>query len=185
MKYITSFLLVILISLLGCDQVTEITAPQERVLNKQLIQLAEPKGMGVEEEHTEYKDINGYYGGWFSEIFNYQGGMNGTINITSTLHFNYYSFYGTKTISQTFDTETAAITFGPSMQFNNPVDYTLTITGADLSGINPATLDFVYIDASGNMYTVEKDYVTMDVSTGLLKVKNAKLNHFSRYGFVN
>lgn len=185
MKYITNFLFVIIIFLLGCDQITEITAPQERVLNKQLIYLAEPKGLGVEEEHTEYKEINGYYGGWFSEMFSYEGGMNGTINITSTLHFNNNSFYGTKTISQTFNTETAAITFGPSMQFNNAVDYTLTITGADLTGVNPSTLDFVYIDANGNMYTVENDYVTMDASSGYLKVKNAKLNHFSRYGFVN
>ncbi len=112
-------------------------------------------------------------------------GPNVTVNITSTLHFYNYSFYGTKTITQTFDTETAAITFGPSMQFNVPVDYTLTISGVDLTGVNPATLDFVYIDANGNMFYVEKDYVTMDASTGFLKVKNAKLDHFSRYGFVN
>jgi len=59
------------------------------------------------------------------------------------------------------------------------------ITGLDLTGVNPNTLDFVYIDASGNMYTVEYDYVTMDAATGMLKVVNAVLPHFSRYGFVN
>ena len=71
------------------------------------------------------------------------------------------------------------------MQFNVPVDYTLTITGLDLTGVNPNTLDFVYIDVNGNMYSVQKEYVIMDLSNGMLKVKNAKLNHFSRYGFVN
>ncbi|MFI5236883.1 MAG: hypothetical protein ACHQLA_02975 [Ignavibacteriales bacterium] len=55
----------------------------------------------------------------------------------------------------------------------------------DLTGVNPATLEFVYIDASGNMYAVDYDYVTMDASTGMLKVVNAVLPHFSRYGFVN
>lgn len=185
MKYIISSLLVTLLFLLGCDQVAEINAPQEQILNKQLISLPIPKGLGVEDLHTEFKDINGYYGGWFYEEFTYTSGTSGNVNISSTLHFNSYSFYGTKTISQTFNTETAAITFGPSMQFNVPVDYTLSITGADLSGVNPATLDFVYIDANGNMYAVEKDYVIMDLGAGMLKVKNAKLNHFSRYGFVN
>ena len=185
MKYIISLLLVTLLFLLGCDQVTEINAPEGQILNKQLIALPNPTGLVVEDLHTEYKDINGYYGGWFSEAFSYQGGMTGTVNINSTLHFFANSFTGTKTITQTFNTETTAITFGPSMQFNIPVDYTLTITGVDLTGVNPATLDFVYIDANGNMYYVNKDYVIMDLSTGMLKVKNAKLNHFSRYGFVN
>jgi hypothetical protein len=185
MKLITSALLLTLLFLLGCDQVNEINAPSDQIINKQLISLPLPTGLGVEDLHTEYKDINGYYGGWFSEAFSYQGGINGTVNINSTLHFFANSFTGTKTITQTFNTETAAITFGPSMQFNLPVDYTLTITGVDLTNVNPNSLDFVYIDSNGNMYAVNKDYVIMDLSTGMLKVKNAKLNHFSRYGFVN
>jgi len=185
MKQLISLLFFALLLILGCEQSTEVNSPPEQILNKQLITLPQPVGMGVEELHTESKDINGYYGGWFSEQFSYQGGLYGTVDINSILHFNNYSFYGTKTITQTFDTETAAITFGPSMQFNVPVDYTLIISGVDLTGVNPNTLDFVYIDANGNMFYVEKEYVTMDASTGFLKVKNAKLDHFSRYGFVN
>jgi hypothetical protein len=185
MKHLISFLFVTLLLTLGCEQVTDVNSPPEQIFNKQLINLPTPTGLGVEDLHTEYKDINGSSGGWFSEAFTYQGGINGTVSINSTLHFYANSFTGTKTISQTFDTETAAITFGPSMQFNVPVYYTLTITGVDLTGVNPNTLDFVYIDANGNMFAVQKDYVTMDLGTGLLKVKNARLDHFSRYGFVN
>jgi len=185
MKHLIGFLLVILLLILGCEQVTDVNSPQEQILNKQMISLPTPTGLAVEDLHTEYKEINGAYGGWFGEDFSYEGGPNGTVYFHSTLHFYANSFTGTQTISQTFNTETAAITFGPSMQFNIPVDYTLTITGLDLTGVNPNTLDFVYIDANGNMYAVQKDYVTMDLSTGMLKVKNAKLNHFSRYGFVN
>jgi len=189
MKHFISFLFVTLLLILGCEQVTEVNspvkAPQERILNKQLINLPTPIGLGVEDLHTEYKDITGSTGGWFSEEFTFEGGPNGNVYFQSTLHFYANSFSGTQTISQTFNTETAAITFGPSMQFNVPVDYTLTITGLDLTGVNPNTLDFVYIDANGNMYAVQKEYVTLDLSTGMLKVKNAKLNHFSRYGFVN
>jgi hypothetical protein len=185
MKQFISFLFVTLLLILGCEQVTDVNEPQERILNKQLISLPTPTGLGVEDLHTEYQNINGYYGGWFGEQFSYQGGPTGTVYINSVLHFYTNSFSGTQQISQTFNTVTAAITFGPSMQFNVPVDYTLTITGLDLTGVNPNTLDFVYIDANGNMFAVQKDYVIMDLSTGMLKVKNAKLNHFSRYGFVN
>lgn len=139
----------------------------------------------VEDYHTEYKYINGTNGGWFSESFSYQGGPSGTVNITSTLHFYANSFSGSQNISQTFNTATAEINFGPSMQFNVSVDYTLTITGLDLAGVDPTTLDFVYIDANGNMFAVEYESITMDLNTGMLKVNNVELDHFSRYGFVN
>jgi hypothetical protein len=185
MKQLISFLFVTLLIFLGCEQVTEVNSAPELILNKQLINLPTPIGLGVEDLHTEYKDINGANGGLFTEDFEYSGGSNGTVDFHSTLHFYSNSFTGTQTISQTFNTETAAITFGPSMQFNVPVDYTLTITGLDLTGVDPNSLDFVYVDENGNMYAVQKEYVIMDLSSGMLKVKNAELNHFSRYGFVN
>jgi hypothetical protein len=185
MKQLTIFLFASLLLILGCEQVTEVDPPQERVLNKQLVILPTPIGSIVEDDLTVYKDINGENGGWFGEDFTYEGGQNGDVSIHSVLHFYPNSFTNTQTISQTFNTETAAITFGPSMQFNVPVEYTLVITGLDLTNVNPETLDFVYIDANGNMFAVQKDYVIMDQSTGMLKVKNAELDHFSRYGFVN
>ena len=185
MKQLTIFLFASLLLILGCEQVTEVNPPPERILNKQLVTLPTPVGSIVEDDLTVTKDINGENGGWFSEEFVYEGGLNGNVDINSILHFHLNSFSDTQTITQTFNTETAAITFGPSMQFNVPVDYTLIITGLDLTNVNPNTLDFVYIDANGNMYAVQKEYVIMDVSTGMLKVKNAELDHFSRYGFVN
>jgi hypothetical protein len=185
MKQLTLFLFAALLLILGCEQVTEVNPPPERVLNKQLVILPTPVGSVVEDDLTINKDIDGATGGWFSAPFSYQGGPTGIVYINSALHFNPYSFTGGKTFSQTFNTETAAITFGPSTQFNVPVYYTLVITGLDLTNVNPATLDFVYIDANGNMYAVQKEYVIMDESTGMLKVKNAQLDHFSRYGFVN
>ena len=188
MKYITSILLLSLLFVLGCEQMSEINSPasslETRVLNKKLVKLPSPSGLVVYDELPRYKYINGQNGGWFSEDFEYES-SNGTVDIESTLHFFQNSFSGTVNISQTFNTETAAIVFGPEMQFNVPVDYTLEIDGVDLTGINPETLDFVYIDGNGNMFECEKESVTMNESTGTLKVTKAKLNHFSRYGFVN
>jgi hypothetical protein len=183
MKHITSALLLTLLFFLGCDQITEINAPQERIINKHLISLPKRIGLGVESQ-TYYKYINGYYGGEFQQSYSYQSGS-GTIYQFADLDFNSGVFSGTKNISMTFNTGGAAMEFGPSTQFQAEVEYTYKITGLDLTGVNPATLDFVYIDVNGNMYTVDYDYVTMDANTGMLKVVNAILPHFSRYGFVN
>ena len=87
MKHIAIFLFVTILFLLGCDQVAEINAPQEQILNKQLVSLPNPTGLVVEDLHTEYKDINGNNGGWFSEEFTYQGGPSGNVYFQSTLHF--------------------------------------------------------------------------------------------------
>lgn len=120
----------------------------------------------------------------FSESFEFQS-VTGNVTIVSQLVFPANSFSGGKTITQTFDTETASLEFGPAMVFNVPVKYTLTVSGLDLTGINPETLDFVYVAQDGSITGVIYDSIIMDVTTGTLKVTNAQLNHFSRYGFVN
>jgi len=184
MKLITSALFLTLLFILGCDQITEINAPQERIVNKQLIKLPENVGLGVESQ-TYTQDINGANGGEFQRTFSYQNSSGGTVYQFGDLDFFPGAFTGTKNISMTFNTGGAAMELGPPTQFQARVDYTYKITGIDLTGVNPNTLEFVYIDANGNMYAVDYDYVTMDASTGMLKVVNAILPHFSRYGFVN
>ena len=186
MKKLLTFLLFSVFLLIGCNQESEITSPVNTGPNTQLKLIALPlpsSGLTIEAQ-TFTKNISGYYGGVFSAEYHYQSNS-GIVSQYSTLDFSSGAFSGTKTISQTFNTGGAAMEFGPSMQFQADVEYSYTIYGADLTGINQATLDFVYIDASGNMYPVEYESVSMDENTGMLKVVAAKLPHFSRYGFVN
>jgi hypothetical protein len=176
-----------LVFLFGCSNDTNINSPVEPAItnNVQLIQLPAPKhGLSVNTEYTTQKYISGYNGGSFWSPFSYQSN-NGQVYISSYLSFPAGSFTGGKTITQTFNTETASLELGPAMQFNNPVNYTLIVSGLDLTGINPETLDFVYVAQDGSITGVEYDSITMDTATGTLKVTNAKLHHFSRYGFVN
>ena len=187
MKKFIPPLLMTLVFLFGCSKDTNINAPETPAItnNAQLIKLPTPKhGLSVNTIYTSTKYINGYYGGSFWAQFNYQSNYSNVV-ITSQLVFPSGSFSGGKTISQTFNTETASLEFGPEMQFNVPVLYTLTVTGLDLTGVNPATLDFVYVAQDGTITGVQYDSITMDLATGMLKVTNARLEHFSRYGFVN
>jgi hypothetical protein len=186
MKKLLTIKLLLLALLFGCNPDANITSPEGTATTHQLklIQMPVPQGLSVETVYTESKYINGYNGGTFAEQFTYQSST-GTVTVNSQLVFPSYAFSGGKTITQTFNTETASLEFGPAMVFNNPVKYTLTVSGLDLSNVNPNTLDFVYVAQDGSFTGVVYDSINMNVSTGTLQVVNAQLNHFSRYGFVN
>jgi hypothetical protein len=186
MKKLLTFLLFSALVFFGCNQESGITSPVDtgQILHKKLITLPLPSSGLTPETMTYHKEINGNYGGEFYADYTYQSST-GIVNQYSTLDFDPGAFTGVKNISQTFNTGGAAMEFGPSMQFQAEVEYSYKITGVDLSGINPATLDFVYIDANGNMYSVVYESVSMDAATGMLEVVDAEIPHFSRYGFVN
>ena len=171
----------------GCNEEPNIVSPVDGSSTQQLklIQLPAPSDLYIESLYTEEMQIVGENGGTFQSEYSYQGGPNGLVTINSNLQFLPNAFTGTVNISQTFNTETASVTFGPAMQFSVPVVYNLTITGIDVSNINPNTLGFVYIAADGSIHESVYDSVSMDAVTGTLSVTNAQLQHFSRYGFVN
>jgi len=188
MKKFLTLSLLSFILFFGCNQESEMTSPVDNSTNLQLklISLPTPSGgLNVETDYTVYKEINGGTGGSFWASYSYEGGPNGMVYISSGLNFPANSFSSIKIISKTFSSTGAAMVFGPPMTFNAPIYYTLKIGGLDLTGVNPETLDFVYIDSNGNMFPCEYDFVRMYQTEGVLMVKNAKLNHFSRYGFVN
>jgi hypothetical protein len=171
--------------LFGCNPDSSVTSPESAIQpQSKLVQLPAPKSLSLETIYTEAKVINGATGGFFTEQFSYQSTI-GTVTITSKLVFPANSFSGSKTITQTFNTETASLEFGPSMNFNKPVKYTLTISGIDLSNINANSLDFAYVAPDGSITGVVYDSITLDAATNSIIVTNAQLNHFSRYGFIN
>lgn len=187
MKKFLSINLLMIMLLIGCNPDANVISPDDSANNKQLKLIELPKqvqGLSIETLLTRSKNINGTYGGNFIEQFTYQS-TTGLVSITSQLVFPASAFSGILTITQTFNTETASLEFGPAMLFNAPARYTLTVTGLDLTGINQSTLDFVYVAQDGSITGVDYDSITMDIPTGTLKVTNARLNHFSRYGFVN
>ena len=77
----------------------------------------------------------------------------------------------------------AAIDFSPSSVFNIPLVLNLKITGVDLTGINPNDINFYYFAQDGSVFSVQNDGITIVPQTGTLEITNAKLPHFSRYGW--
>jgi len=188
MKRLLTFALFSGLVFFGCNQDSEVTSPVNDSSNSQLklISLPTPSGgLNIETDNTAYKSIDGSVGGSFWASYSYKGGQRGMVYMNSGLNFPANSFNGVKKISQTFSSTGASMVFGPPMQFNTTVYYSLKIGGLDLTGVNPETLDFVYIDANGNMHPCEYSSIAIDIASGVLAVYSAELNHFSRYGFVN
>lgn len=186
MDKIILFISVIVLFLLGCGEESIIsTNPIETKTSYKLIKLPVPSKLKVNSIYSDSKQIDGSIGGFLSINESYSGGPFGTVEINSTLVFPAGCFNGIKTISMTADDEYCASSFQPGMSFSKPGVYNISYSGVDLNGIDPSTVKFVYLKSNGSLEYPEHEGIKVDYSTGKIEVKNAKLNHFSRYGFVN
>ena len=94
------------------------------------------------------------------------------------------AFLGNKTITMTVDDEFAAIHFYPEMVFQDTLRLFQGFKGIDLTNYDTGTLDFVFIDDDGTIELVKKNGMQIVKPQGIVRVMNAKLLHFSRYGWV-
>lgn len=106
------------------------------------------------------------------------------INILANLVIPPGAFEGNKTITVTVDSEYAAVHFYPAMTFEKQLRLSQSFIGLDLSDYPTGTIDFVFIDDYGNIEKIRDNGVQIIVPQGLVRVINAKLSHFSRYGWA-
>jgi hypothetical protein len=97
------------------------------------------------------------------------------------------AFAGDQTLLFTvmLDDQTMTATFSPSpMTFNIPLSLDLEYSGVDLSTIDQSRLNFAYLADDGSIEVAS--YQKLDVNASILRisVKSAKIEHFSRFGFV-
>ena len=94
------------------------------------------------------------------------------------------AFSGVRTITLTVDKNFAAVQCKPRMVFNKPLILVQTFTGLDLNQFNSGTIDFNFINKNGTLENVERTALTVIKPLGIVTVLNAKINHFSKYGWV-
>ncbi|MGE5795209.1 MAG: hypothetical protein ACM34N_00415 [Ignavibacteria bacterium] len=181
-KYIYSLAL-LLIFVLGCSEHSSIVAPSQTTDNEPNW-IVSSSNNSLEKDASVSKLIYGDQESLLEINTNYAGGI-GWISITANARFQRYSFVGSKYVTMTVNDAFGTTTFSPSGAFSKPVIYNLTIVGLDLSGINPANVKFVYMAPDGNYYVPQYDRLYVEIQSGKLQIENARLPHFSRYGFVN
>jgi hypothetical protein len=187
-------LLLIVVFILGCEETSNIIDPVNTSVsanyNKitdfdyELIPLPPKSPLWIDSIFTISQMIDGNVGGRIIMEKYYIAANGDSINIFADLQIPAGAFTGTENISITVDSEYAAIHFFPSMVFADTLRLFQSFRGLDLSNYSNATLDFVFIDNEGNIELIKKNGCQINIPQGFVRVQNAKLLHFSRYGWV-
>lgn len=187
MKKILLTIAVAALFLFGCQDENSIVGPVQKQVqqtqnNHQWLTFPADQQSSIEQLFYLSKSIDGAYGGGFY----FRGNMSREIYVNGKISVPASAYTGTKKIGITLNSESVSADFSPSpTTFNKPVLYSIEYYGVDLSNINPAQIDFYYIDGNGNLVKAKYSSIKVDVKTGFLAVYDAQLPHFSRYGFVN
>jgi hypothetical protein len=133
------------------------------------------------------KLINGETGGWLfvdTTYVNYQGRE---IYVYAYVDVRQNAFLGTREFTMILNPEEATVQFLPHMVFNNILRVSVWYVGIDLKSLDYNTtshVDFAYFDDEGNIDIIPSQQTHINVTTSTIKVNNAQLSHFSRYGWV-
>lgn len=116
-------------------------------------------------------------------------GLDGIQEVNINLTFKPGAFEGTRDITVTANFNDASFSFYPHMVFDNNSKVTLNAnyTGVDLTNLNLSNLpkiDFYYLGDDGSKELIKNNGTKIDLTSGSIGVKNAKLPHFSRYGWA-
>lgn len=180
--------MVMLLSFMGCMQESNITGPVNQIEKTQahtIIMLPAKADINIEDVFSTSQNISGSTGGYLHLVKSYQAASGQMINIDCelTVPANNYSFSNNRDITMQVS-DIAGVDFYPSMTFNQPVILNFTITGMDLTGIDPDNVGFYYVDSNGNLAPTVNDGVSVDLNSGTMKVVNAELPHFSRWAYA-
>ena len=96
------------------------------------------------------------------------------------------AFHGTSEISFLPNPEDATIQFFPHMAFDKPVKIKYRIKGLDLEemGYTHGNHDFAFFSDEGETEIIDCSKSHVNLNKNEIKVQNAKLDHFSRYGWI-
>jgi hypothetical protein len=109
------------------------------------------------------------------------------INVYARLKIEPGAFNGIAEIIMIPNVENLSIKLFPEMTFNEEVKLTLIFTGIEVQTFGykeTGLVDFAYFSDSGEIEPIESDMSHVNVPQDQIKVMNAKLNHFSRYGWI-
>jgi hypothetical protein len=194
MKYLSAIFLVTLVILApGCDINSDLSINNfegnlhssfSKVTEYELIPLPNKSPLWMDSVFTMSKEIDGTIGGRMIMNKYYIAEDGDSVIIKADLRIPAGAFQGTETITMTVDDEHAAIHFYPEMVFEDTLKLFHSFEGLNLENLPTGTIDFVFIRDDGSIELIKKNGIQIVVPQGILRVQNAKLLHFSRYGWI-
>ncbi len=188
MKRIIGIMTLIGLAFIGCSQLdNNITEPEIYSLPKTTECLNITPNASLTETIVASAQIDGAIGGQITIQQDIIDSTGRVINIYANLVVPIGAYQGIKTISMEVDWKNASVDFNPSMQFDNSLTFGFMLTNLPLAQMgyrHGDSVKFVYIDPSGNTFPILSKEVSMNYYWGRLRVNNARIQHFSRYGFI-
>ncbi|MFC2084822.1 hypothetical protein ACFLS9_07175 [Bacteroidota bacterium] len=193
MKKMILFLILIGFFISSCFN-NDIVSPEEPVIEKtsspNWITLPESSEKSLEKEFSKSQWVFHSYGGTIGLYKLYWSWSHGWVSINASISFDreFYDkdLYGSfQIIKLTVDDNTCSSTFSPRMDFLKPATYNIKYTGLNLSNVDLSNVDFVYQAEDGSVEYLQYESINVDAGAGVIEVVNAKIPHFSRFGFVN
>jgi len=193
MKSILSMLLAAIVFLLGCESAPDLSVnipddnTQEslsKMIGYELIPLPGKSPEWIDSVFTMSKEIDGSVGGRMMMGKYFISEYGDSIIIESDLRIPPGAFEGTEIITITVDDDFAYMHFYPEMIFEDTLKFSSKFQGLHLDEYPTGTIDFVFIADDGSIELIKKNGIQVVVPQGLVRVLNAKLVHFSRYGWI-
>lgn len=200
MKRLLSIITMFLMIFVGCsNQENSITGPttaefdQNGKISKVLSTLdvetiRTPQNVIATKFVTITKVINGVTGGLISlnqDVYNTERNI---VHVNANFQIPTGAFIGTQSIVMTVDVDNGSISFFPHMSFLQSCKLDYELQNMNLTNLGFTASDkraeFVYFNDNGNIDQIENLGVTLNYNKGLLSVAKAKIDHFSRYGFM-
>jgi hypothetical protein len=146
---------------------------------------AKAAGLNTETQISVSKEIDGSEGGNITLFNSYISQQGNTVTLSINLDIPKKAFDGVRTITIIADDQYAVLDCNPSMVFNKSLSLDFSYLGIDPSDLNLSNkhIGFFYLDNNGTFQPVSNSGVIVNPLNGQLSVKNAKIDHFSRYGW--
>jgi hypothetical protein len=198
MKLIISGLVLFTFVFTACEHVNEPVTLQTE-LNKEfdspndksaqelkisIIPLPEKSLIYLDSVFTVTKLINGLLGGTITLDKTYISKEGKLVTVLVNMIIPPLAFIGQREITVTIEDSIAVMNCGPGMNFRRPLSLVQTFTGLDLKDYETQEIDYGYINDDGHFYSIPRTAIIINKPLGLVSVIGAKINHFSKYGWV-
>ena len=154
------------------------------VINYELIPLPRRSPIFLDSIFSITKTIVGEIGGQLTLERLYISDKGKLITMLVDLVIPPHCFTGQRNITLNIERDFALVNCSPQMEFKMPLHLVQTFTGLDLQNYETEEIDFVYIGKNGRFEHVDRTAIVVNKLLGIVTVLDAKLNHFSRYGWV-
>lgn len=137
----------------------------------------------VKTKHSKVLTINSEKGGKVYLKHKWKNEKNQNAKLTAVLNIPEGAFSGDLTFEIIFDLENYAVELYPSpYKFDKPLLLDLIFENVDLTSFDPTLFVFDYLD--GEQENIQYKSIDIRLDNGSVKVREAELNHFSRYGWT-